>query len=134
MEAHRGKHAGLFMGHAWPDPLDRSGFQISRAESGRVKRYSKSQGSGRAESRGLQLSRVGRVRVWESYRTSSSLAYGYEGVTELPEIPGIVARAYRTHRGSGRVRKVVYPYPGYCGTGCTELTEVPGTGVNVLQN
>ena len=29
---------------------------------------------------------------------------------------------------------MLYPYPGYCGTGCTELTEVPGTDVNVLQN
>ena len=28
----------------------------------------------------------------------------------------------------------MYPYPGYCGTGLTELTEVPGTGMNVLQN
>ena len=29
---------------------------------------------------------------------------------------------------------MLYPYPGYCGTGRTELTEVPGTGMNVLQN
>ena len=29
---------------------------------------------------------------------------------------------------------VVRLYPGYCGTGCTGLTEVPGTGINVLQN
>ena len=49
--------------------------------------------------------------------------------TQLPEDPGIVARAYRTHRISGRARKVLYPYPGYCGTGCTELTEAPGTGI-----
>ena len=27
-----------------------------------------------------------------------------------------------------------YPYPGYCGTGRTELTEVAGTGMEVLQN
>ena len=33
--------------------------------------------------------------------------YGYESVTELPDIPGIVARAYRTHRSSGRVEKVL---------------------------
>ena len=74
-----------------------------------------------------------RVRVWESYRTSRSFGYGYESVTELPEVAGIVARAYRTHRTSGRVRKVLYPYPGYCDTGCAELTEVPGAGMNVLQ-
>ena len=65
-----------------------------------------------------------RVRVLESYRTSRSFGYGYESVTELPEVPGIVARAYITHRSSGRVQKVLYPYPGYCGTGCTELTKV----------
>ena len=91
-----------------------------------------------------------RVRVWESYRTSRSFGYGYASVTELTEVPGIVARACRTHRSFGRGQKMLYPYPGYCGTGrteltrrmsyrthrnslygygcCTELTEVPGTG------
>ena len=29
---------------------------------------------------------------------------------------------------------MLYPYPGYFGTGLTELTEVPGTGMGVLQN
>ena len=75
-----------------------------------------------------------RVRVWESYRTSRSFGYGYGSVTKLTEVPGIVARAYRTYRSSGRVQKVLYLYPGYCGTGRTELTEVPGTGMNVVQN
>ena len=75
-----------------------------------------------------------RVRVWESYRASRSFGYEYESVTELSEVACIVARAYRTHGRSGGVRKVLYPYPGYCGTGCTELTKVPGTGMNVLQN
>ena len=75
-----------------------------------------------------------RVRVRESCITSRSFGYGYESVTELPEVSGIVARAYRTHRSSGQVRKVLYPSPGYCGTGCTEVTQVPGTGMNVLQN
>ena len=75
-----------------------------------------------------------RVRVWESCRTSTSFGYGYESVTEPPEVSGTVARAYRTHISSGRIRKVLYPYPGYCGTGCTKLTAVPGTGMNVLQN
>ena len=74
------------------------------------------------------------VRVWGSYRTSRSFGYGYGSVTELPEVPGIVAQAYRTNRSCGRVQNVVYPYPGYCGAGLTELTEVPGTGVKVLQN
>ena len=75
-----------------------------------------------------------RVRVWEFYRTSSSFGYGCGSVTELTEVSGIVARACRTHRSCGRVQKVPYPYPGYCGTGSTELTEVPGTGMRVLHN
>ena len=51
-----------------------------------------------------------RVRVWESYRTSRSFGYGYGSVTEHTEVPGIVARAYRTHRSSGRVQKIMFPY------------------------
>ena len=44
-------------------------------------------------------------------------AYRYKGLTEVPEVAGIAARAYRTYRSSG------YRYD------CrTELTEVPGTG------
>ena len=27
--------------------------------------------------------------------------FGYESLTELPEVPGIVARAYRTYRRPG---------------------------------
>ena len=75
-----------------------------------------------------------RVRVWESYRTSRSFEYGYGSVTELTEVPGIVARGYMTHRSSDRAQNMRYPYPGYCGTGRTELTEVPGTGTKVLHN
>ena len=29
---------------------------------------------------------------------------------------------------------MLYLYPGYCGTDRTELTEVPGTGMKVLQD
>ena len=76
----------------------------------------------------------GWVRVWESYRSSRYFGYGYGSVTEFTEVPSIVAWAYRTHRRSGRVQKIMCPYPGNCGTGRTELTEVPGTGMNVLQN
>ena len=75
-----------------------------------------------------------RVRVWESYRTSRSFGYGYGSVTELTEVPGIAAQAYRTHRSSGQVQNMLHPHPRYCGTGRTELTEVPGTGMKVLQN
>ena len=60
-----------------------------------------------------------RVRAWEFYRTSRSFGYGYGIVTELTEVPGIVARAYRTHISSGRVQKMLYPYPRYCDTGRT---------------
>ena len=75
-----------------------------------------------------------RVRVWESCRTSRSCRYGYGSVTELSEVLGIGARVYITLTCSGRVQNVYYPYPGYCVTGRTELTEVAGTGMNVLPN
>ena len=67
--------------------------------------------------------RVGgfRVRVWECCRTHTNSGYSGTGVQ-------------KTHRSSGQVQKMLYPYPGYCGTGPTELTEVPGTGMNVIQN
>ena len=55
-------------------------------------------------------------------------------LTELPEFPGIVAQAYRTRRSSERVQNMMYPYSGYCCRGRTELPEVPGTGMNVVQN
>ena len=74
------------------------------------------------------------LRVWESCRSPRSFGYGYGSATELTEVPSIVARAYRTHRSSGRAQKMLYPYPGYGGTGRTELTELPGTDMNVLQN
>ena len=40
--------------------------------------------------------------MWHgAYRTHRSSGYGYENLTELPEVPGIVAWAYRTCRSSG---------------------------------
>ena len=36
-----------------------------------------------------------------SYITHRTSGYGYESLTELPEVPGIVERAYRTYRSSG---------------------------------
>ena len=48
----------------------------------------------------LQKSHKFRVRVWGSYRSSG---YGYESVTEITEVPGIVKQACRTHRSSGQV-------------------------------
>ena len=61
-----------------------------------------------------------RVRVWESYRTSRSFGYGYGSVTELTEVPDIVARAYITHRSSRRVQ--------------TCCTRTPGIVKRVVQN
>ena len=53
---------------------------------------------------------------------------------EYKEVPVIVARAQRPHRSSGWVQKMLYPHPGYCGTGRTELTDVPGMSMNAIQN
>ena len=40
--------------------------------------------------------------------------YGYESVTEIIYVPGIVARAYRTSRTSEQVQiEMLYPYPEY---------------------
>ena len=72
----------------------------------------------------VQNSQKFRVRVWNSYKTSRRSRYGYESLTELPEVKGIVARAYRTYRSSGQVWKCCTRTPG----------KVPGTGMNVLQN
>ena len=74
------------------------------------------------------------ARVWESYRASRSFGHMFGIVADLTQIPGIVPRACRTHRGSAPVRKMLYQHPGYCGTGRTELTEVPVMGMNVMQN
>ena len=52
----------------------------------------------------IQKSQKFWVRVWGSYKTYRSSGYGYGGsVAELTEVPGIVARAYRSHRSSGQV-------------------------------
>ena len=68
----------------------------------------------------------------------------YGSVAELTEVPGIVARAYRTHisyKNDILVPRVfvalVYRTSRSSGYGyeCgTKLPEVPGTGMNVLQN
>ena len=71
-----------------------------------------------------------RIRVLESCRTSRSLGYGYGSVIELTEVPGIVVRVYRTQQLRAGTKAVV-PVPRECGTGRTELIEIPGTGMNV---
>ena len=95
----------------------------------------------------LQKSHKFRVRVWGSYRTYRSSGYGYGSVTEITDVPGIVARAHRTHTSPGQVQKYstrtpdivarayrTYRSSGYEYEGRTELTEGPGTGMNILQN
>ena len=69
-----------------------------------------------------------RVRVWESYGTSRCFGYGYGRVTELTKVPGIVARAYRTHRSSRQVQKMLYPYPGYLWHGAYRTHRSSGYG------
>ena len=73
------------------------------------------------------------VRVRKRYRIHRSCGYYGMGVHNsqnfpvglkiLYPYPGIVVRAYRTHRSSGN---------GYGRH--TELTKVPGTGMNALRN
>ena len=72
-----------------------------------------------------------------SYRTHRSSGYGYESLTELelPEVPGIImARAYRTSRKVPGRHKNAAPVPRVLWHGRADLTEVPGTGMNVVQN
>ena len=72
-----------------------------------------------------------RVRVWGSYRTSRRFRHGYRSDSEVTEAPGMgVQNSPKFRAGT----KMLYPYPGYCVAGRTEPTEVPGTGMNVVQN
>ena len=80
----------------------------------------------------LQKSQKFRVRVSGSYRTYKSSGYGYGSVTELTEVPGrcksdvLVPRGFVERRTElTEVRSSECP---------AELKEVPGTGMNVLQN
>ena len=89
--------------------------------------------------------------LWHgTHMTNRSSGYGYEGPTELTEVPGTGIKVlHRTSRSSGycgtgvqnlqKFRagiKMLYPYPGYLWYERTELTEVPGTGIfcSVVQN
>ena len=73
--------------------------------------------------RGVQNSQKFRVRCECPTELTRSSGYGYESLTELAEVPGIVARAYRSYRSSG------YGYERRTG-----LAEVLCTGMNVIQN
>ena len=81
------------------------------------------------------------------YRTRRSSGYGYESLTELPEVSGTGMKVLqnfpkfrvlwhgRTELTElpGRYENAV-PVPRVLWHGRTDLTEVPGTGMNVVQN
>ena len=87
----------------------------------------------------------------QSDRTHRSSGYGYGSLTELTEVLGTsygmevlrnsqkfwvlgIRMLYPYPYPHPSIFKRVYPYPGYLCHGRTELTEVPGTGTNVLHN
>ena len=90
---------------------------------------------------------VPRVLWHGSYRTHRSSGYRHESLTELPEVPGTGMKDlqnfhnFRVYCGTGvqnflKFRagiKMPYPYSGSLWHRRTELPEVPGTGISVLQ-
>ena len=68
----------------------------------------------------LQNSQKFRV-LWHGRTEPTEVPARYKNAVPVP--PVFVALAYRAYRSSG------YGYES-----CTELTEVPGTGMNVLEN
>ena len=83
--------------------------------------------------------------LWDgSYRIHMNSGYGYESLTELPEVPGTGMKVLQNfqkfrvlwHYGTGirNLKKfragmaMLYSYPGYLWHWRTELPEVPGTG------
>ena len=68
----------------------------------------------------LQKSQKFRVRVRKCYRIHASSGYCGTGVQ--------ISQKFRAGF------KMLYPYPAYLWHGRTELTEVPGTGMNVVQH
>ena len=65
-------------------------------------------------------------------RTYRSSGYWYGSVTELTEVPGIVAQAYNSQKFRVRHKKVV-PAPRVLLHRRTELTDNPDTVMNVIQ-
>ena len=65
------------------------------------------------------------MRVVQNFQKFGVLAWTYyvQNYFQELQVP------YRTHRSSGRVQNMMYPFPGYCGTSQTEFTEVPGRGM-----
>ena len=67
-------------------------------------------------------------------RTSMSFGYGSKRVAELPEVPAVLSRAYRTHGRPWLVQKLTYPVPRVLWHGVYRAHRSSGTGMNVLQN
>ena len=68
---------------------------------------------------GLNLNGYWAPRVlWQRYTRTPGI---FQSLTELTEGPGIVARAYRTHRCSAQVKRCCTRTPGICGTGVQKL-------------
>ena len=79
---------------------------------------------------------VGFVDSGEGYGSLAELSFGYEHgtVTELTEVPDILARVCRTHRSSGRVMKSRTRTPGIVARAC-RTHRISGYGyMTVLKN
>ena len=66
-----------------------------------------------------------RVRIWPSYRTCGSSGHGNGSLAELTEVPGTgVQHGLQVLQNSQKFQvgtRMLYPYPGYCGTGVQNL-------------
>ena len=74
-----------------------------------------------------------RVRVWKSYRTCRSSGYGYGSHTELTVVPGRYTNVVPVPVPAPRYFYKGIPVPRVLCHGSKELTEVPGTGMDVVQ-
>ena len=71
----------------------------------------------------------------KSYKTSRSSRFGYESLTKLPELTGMYCGTGVHNFQKFRAGiNMLYPYPGSLWHRCTEVPEVPGTGMSVLHH
>ena len=64
-------------------------------------------------------------------QNQQKFGYGHESLTELPEVPGIVERAYRTYRSSGYGYKCRAEPTDFSGTGDTRVNAHPIGGSSI---
>ena len=70
----------------------------------------------------LHNSQKFQVWVWKSYRTHTSSRYGFwHGCTELTQVSGTGMTVVHNSRKFRVGIRMLYPYPGYCGTGIQNL-------------